>query len=519
MAAWEKERAAGLEQRKQETEALVAAGLEKMEPEKPLRETLRDWAQDLGVPVEDEKGKAGEAAAAEGPETPAWVAAFQRRIGELAKAYAEACVAKSREWMDVCPLDGPTWREARKKGFYFSHLPAGEWTKRGQEELMKLVPEDLRVRQAAEKEALAKREAAGRAQARLLVVEQVVALRAEQRAAVLEAAAVDAAKDDGFFSVDGRLALAEEWTGEAWKRLEAILDDRQERLAVQGLEKLRKGDYREAKPAVVEPLRHPDAGPQEAGEVEAALAAHLAEDARLKAQTFSGKLLRRVDEVARVTALDERGREALELAARGTVELQLERQRRNVGSYLRSQLEGAEPRNVRQRLASAGTYGFSLETGKGTPLAEAMERELSQAQKQALAANDRESRERRQQQVVALLLARCGRDLQLTQAQHEKLERATLEVLKTYGEDIDAMFSRWGERTPWYLQTYYQWVPMAGLKEAELKEMLSPRQRQKWEAFLSNRGGDYWGQVMEEHDRRKKGQTMPGGGGFFFISE
>ena len=120
---------------------------------------------------------------------------------------------------------------------------------------------------------------------------------------------------------------------------------------------------------------------------------------------------------------------------------------------------------------------------------------------------------------MALLLARCGRDLRLTQAQHETLEQAILTVMKTYGEDIDTMFSRWGERTPWYLQPYYQWVPMAGIKEAELKALLNPRQQQRWDELLGSRGGDYWGQVVEEHDRRKKGQTMPGGGGFFFISD
>ena len=56
---------------------------------------------------------------------------------------------------------------------------------------------------------------------------------------------------------------------------------------------------------------------------------------------------------------------------------------------------------------------------------------------------------------------------------------------------------------PWFLQSYYLMLPAAGVVEADLKAVLNERQRAIWDEEVTQRGGSYWGQVLEYHEQRK----------------
>jgi hypothetical protein len=48
------------------------------------------------------------------------------------------------------------------------------------------------------------------------------------------------------------------------------------------------------------------------------------------------------------------------------------------------------------------------------------------------------------------------------------------------------------------------------VEEGELKGLLNERQREIWDEQVTERGGHYWGQILEYHERRvqSKGERL-----------
>ncbi len=494
-AKWEADKQRRLEERKQETEELVQAGVEKLEPAKRIVEAL---AQGLRAFVEDE---------AAGKD-------LDQKIEVWSREYAEACAARSRLFLDGRDQKGPTWSSARKRGYYLYWVTQSDWIEKKKSEWLAALPPEARKNYEAAQKARAERLAAAWRKMQVMIVEMMTPLSDAQRAQV-EALAAELPVVDGMqMENGGYLEPWKEWREpQASPKLAAVLDNHQERLWAQGIQRLQEmasgygGRTAEENAAEAKrPPRHPALGPADHAEVETAISEHLAADSQRHARRGLQPLLRRADEAARAAGLDEAARAELELAAKGTLQERVEEHRQNQARYIRGQMEGATPQNIRQRLKGVGGYSFYSNRGEKTLFDKSLGALLNEEQKTALKKFQEATLKRRHEAMVALLLALLDKELGgLTTAQHDKLAGLLTEVMEKYGQDIEQMFAGWGERAPWFLQSYYLSVPAAGVPEAELKKVFGERQMQLWENCVNQRGGHYWSQVLEQHEMRKQG--------------
>jgi hypothetical protein len=493
-AAWEKARDEEVTRRGEETRALVAAGVEKMEPEKKARAAFEMLLVEMVDAAKDAE----------------WVKPMRDKIEVWAKQYAKACEERSMRWLDACHLTGSTWPAARKRGYYCSLIPTEEWTGKHEAELMGLMPEAALAARAGmlkEREAWSKRVVVS---ARVMIVEVMAPLDPGQLKAV-EAAAGELPMEVG----DGLLnpgADPEPWRiwkeAEGARRLNAILDDRQERMVAKAVARFERGNQRASPAQENEPvvLRHPALGPSELEEVEEVISESLAESSREHAVRAMEPLMRDVDAVVRVLGLDEAARGALELAAKGTVQMAAEAYRVNQGRWMRSQTQGATPEGIRQRLKNLGGYSFQIWREGATLVEETLGEWTDEAQREVVARYQDEVKRRRDEAISLVALARLQKALGLTRAQRERLGEALVGVMATYGPDIETNFRSWGERMPWFLQSYYLMLPGAGVGEEVLKALLNERQREVWDEAVTERGGHYWSQILEYHDARVRGE-------------
>jgi hypothetical protein len=131
-------------------------------------------------------------------------------------------------------------------------------------------------------------------------------------------------------------------------------------------------------------------------------------------------------------------------------------------------------------------------------------------QREVVLAYQDEVKGRRDEAIAEVALGRMQMALGLNTAQREKLGKLLVGVMAKYGPDIEMNFRSWGERMPWYLQSYYLMLPGAGVEEGELKGLLNERQREIWDEQVTERGGHYWEQILEYHERRvqSKGERL-----------
>jgi hypothetical protein len=491
---WKEQRDKEMERRERETKEMVAAGLEKMEPTKKLKEAFDVLLVEMAGEAEDEE----------------WMKPIRSKVEGWLKQYVKACEERSVLWLDACHLTGSSWTRARKTGYYLSLLPIEDWVSKHRDELMEMMPEEVMVahrKGAEEREAWMTKVIV---EARLMIVEKLTPLDKGQLKAVNELAAkLPTSIDDPLLNPESDPEHWRVWKGpEALKELNKILDDRQERMVAKGLARLEKGNSgtssKEEVEAVV--LRHPSLGQEDPVAVEAVVSAYLAEQSRDHAMRALESLMREVDALVRVLNLDETARERLELAAKGTAQAAEEAYRVNQGRWIRGQAKGATAAVVRQRLKSMGGYSFDVESGGETLLDEALDEVTDEKQKEVMMAYQEEVKSRRNRVIAEVALARIQKALGLGEKQREQLGKAMTRVMEKYGKDIETNFQGWGERMPWYLQSYYMLLPGAGVAQGELKAMLSERQLEIWDEQVMETGGHYWGQILEYHDQRMRNE-------------
>jgi hypothetical protein len=495
---WNKERLERAEKRRKQARDWLEAGEKAQEPGKLYARPFEAFLEEAAA-VLDVKG--GE------------YKALEKQVAEWAEAYVERCRELSLLRLDSFLLNGPGWKEAEKRGYYLSLAPRPKVLAKQVEVLRAMMPEPAKTALAAMVKAREERARVARVKVRVMVVEHVVTLSDAQRAAVEGlAGTLPVRAGDPIAANQVDPAPWRDWEGEALKQLNAILDDEQERLWAQGVAGLAEGRSRMQMTAAKGPPRHPVAGPADAAEMEAVISGYVAEEAREQGTRSLPKLMRQVDEVARVAGLDAETRAVLELAAKGTLQQALEMHWKNQARFVRSQVQGATAMTIRQRLVSLGGYSFQVNQNAVTLLEETIQQTLSESQRAAVAAHQGAERRRRDEAIVSLILLRLDGVLRLDELQHGRLRALLMGVMEEYGPDIEQNFMNWGERTPWFFQSYYLMIPGSGVEEKRLEEVLNARQRGLWDENVTSRGGHYWGEIQQYHEQRK-GVKQPGANG------
>jgi len=484
---WEAERKEQNQQRHDQARELVAAGMKKLKPAESYERSYEGlWRELEVVLVEPEPVLKGLKAEVEG-----W-----------AVAYAERCESESVLRMDSFTQGQGSWNDAVKRGYYlyWAHRVDDEGRK---EALLGRLEVGVREKHAALVAGWGERERQALRRAQALVVELAVPLTDGQRAEV-ERAAEQLPQREMVGQNSGDWQVWKDWQGEALKQLNGILGDSQERLWVQRVKSWESNVYREPELPAAEPVRHPGAGPADPAEVEAAVSEYLAEGSRLDVAKALPTVMRRVEEVVQVVGLDEASRGRLELLAKGTLQLQAQAQRKNASSYVRSQAQNATPATIRQQLMGLGRISFSSRSNEKSMLELAIDEQLTAEQKEQLVAHEAAMQQRLEQCIVGLILARLERQLVLGKEQSAALEKQLGVVMTKYGPDIVRTFQSFGERVPWFLQSYYLLVPCFGVEEGELKKLFNERQMGMWQEQAQRSGSHYWEQVQRFHEARKQ---------------
>jgi hypothetical protein len=208
----------------------------------------------------------------------------------------------------------------------------------------------------------------------------------------------------------------------------------------------------------------------------------------------------RVEEAARVGALPPEGVARLATAAKGAVENLLAPWKSSMDGYVRSQLRDATPQNVRPKLDGMGTismsgYGSGAED---SPLWKEALNEVMPPDKRKLWQQEQDARTDYQNAAMTgVVLYHLQRQCPITVDQRKSLEPLIKRVVNDYTPDLNGWFS-----SPWYLYSYYVFVPMAGVPEKELEKVLGPSRMKQVKNTVLPRGQEYWDNIKEQHDQR-----------------
>jgi hypothetical protein len=428
-------------------------------------------------------------------------------VAEWAKQYEKDCREASLLSLHSFSETGEVWSKAKKSGRFLS-MPLRKRKQATQiQELLSMMPPEAKAAHARLGQQRKERLKLAVVKARVMALELMTPLDEAQRKAVEAlASALPIEKEEPILTPQVEPYPWRVWkTVEGAKRVYEILDDRQERLLAKGLARLEQGNSQSSATEETQPvaLRHPALGPADMTGVEAAISEHLAATSREQSLRGLETMLREVELVGRVVDLDEAAVSALELAAKGTAQRAAEAYRVNQGRYMRSQVQGATPDTIRERLRTVGGYSFYMGREGPTLVEETLDSLITDEQRKQVWAYQDEVKKRQKEAILLVLLARVDQALGLSEDQSATLAVKLQEVMEKYGPDIEQNFRGWGERVPWFLQGYYLMLPGAGLSDADLKAVLNERQMTLWDAEVTQRGGSYWAQVLEYHEQRK----------------
>lgn len=490
--SWEEDKQTRLAARQSQIEEIIQTTLEQTSPARKLETQLAPLLADLAfdnLPPAQRKG-------------------METILAQWKKEFTAESVDITRFMLETSNRALESYSKAlRKKATPLRTPNTASWLDQRLPALLEAAPAATRARFEAQLQARQERASQALRHMRVMIVELLVPMNQDDLEKVSTlAAGLPVSKDDPLLT-DYQLEPWKPWQEKpASDKLAALLDDLQERLWSQGVKHLIDSTPRVRAPdtTAMPPARHPGLGPPDPSEVEAIISAHVAEDSLLKARQGLQPLLRRAEEAVRVAGLDDPARAALELAARGAIQEQIDAYRRNQARFLRSQLQDATVLNIRQRLAVLGGFSFNSGGGGNSLFDAQLDSLLNEEQNKKLKQHQQAILQRRHQAQLALLLARLDRDMRFSQEQHDALHRKLTAIMETYGADMEAVFADWGERKPWFLQSFYLALPAAGIEENDLKRILNDRQLQLWERLVTQQGGHYWDQVLEKHQQRQQ---------------
>lgn len=489
---WNERRLTAAKARIKEAEEWVARGVLEREP-------IKIYSEGFSSTLEEMKGVMKADAAG--------LRKMESQVAEWAKQYEKDCREASLLSLHSFSETGEGWSKAKKSGRFLS-MPLRKRKQEKQiQELLSMMPPEAKAAHARLGQQRKERLKLAVVKARVMALELMTPLDEAQRKAVEAlASALPIEKEEPILTPQVEPYPWRVWkTVEGAKRVYEILDDRQERLLAKGLARLEQGNSQSSAAEETQPvaLRHPALGPADMTGVEAAISEHLAATSREQSLRGLETMLREVELVGRVVDLDEAAVSALELAAKGTAQRAAEAYRVNQGRYMRSQVQGATPDTIRERLRTVGGYSFYMGREGPTLVEETLDSLITDEQRKQVWAYQDEVKKRQKEAILLVLLARVDQALGLSEEQSATLAVKLQEVMEKYGPDIEQNFRGWGERVPWFLQGYYLMLPGAGLSDADLKAVLNERQMTLWDAEVTQRGGSYWAQVLEYHEQRK----------------
>lgn len=214
-------------------------------------------------------------------------------------------------------------------------------------------------------------------------------------------------------------------------------------------------------------------------------------------------MLLRAEDAARVASLDAPHAARLQSAARGSAEAALAAWIPNTEQNTRAQVQNATPEDIRQKLGGGTRYYYerkdpSLDKVWKT----AIDTELTPAQQTAWN-GERDARSLyNAAAVTGFLLSEFDRRFSLSPTQWEKLTPTVVKALQDYQPDIQGMFS-YGNNRPWFLMSYYMFMPLHAVPENDLKALLS---RTQWDQWTASREYSYthmyWENIQGNHASR-----------------
>jgi len=240
----------------------------------------------------------------------------------------------------------------------------------------------------------------------------------------------------------------------------------------------------------------------EVADMEVAIAAHLYKMFVAERQKVLAVMMPQVEDATRVLQLPAATVTRLTTAAKGAVESSLEYWRQNTERYVRQAVQSATPKNILQVLAGTERVNFSRNDSgpQGTELWQsALGTTLSKAQQEQLQQVTDARLNYRLMAMAAMSTTELDRRRRLTAEQCAKLETAVHQVLIEYLPDIERYMSH-----QWFLQYYYALVPVGGVPEKTMQEILTPEQ---WKLCKERDLPDalqYWEGIKNNHEQRMK---------------
>lgn len=227
-------------------------------------------------------------------------------------------------------------------------------------------------------------------------------------------------------------------------------------------------------------------------------------------------MLAQVGDAKRVLNLPEEKVKRLTTAAKGAVESAMEEWRTQVESWVRNSVERATPGTVKATLANLARSSYNVQ-GKG-PQTQDRWRDtvtalLSESEQTAWKKVLDARKAYRTATMATMSVNELDRRRRLTPEQVQKVHQLVSAVLDDYLPDIERYMNH-----TWHLQYYYALLPLAGVKEADLKSTLTERQ---WKLVQERDLADavqYWEGIESYHKQRME-QTKDADGGAVLFDE
>ena len=225
-------------------------------------------------------------------------------------------------------------------------------------------------------------------------------------------------------------------------------------------------------------------------------------------------MLAKVDDAKRVLSLPDDKVKRLTTAAKGAVEASMEEWRTQVESWVRNSVERATSATVKATLANLARSTYNTQS-KG-PQTQDRWREtittlLSESEQTAWKKVLDARKDYRTAAMATMSVNELDRRRRLTPEQVTQVHQLISTVIDDYLPDIERYMNH-----SWHLQYYYALLPLAGVKEADLKSALTERQ---WKLVQERDLSDalqYWEGIESYHKQRlEQDKNAEGGAGVF----
>ena len=227
----------------------------------------------------------------------------------------------------------------------------------------------------------------------------------------------------------------------------------------------------------------------------------LAKQAIRVKRSYYEQMEAQLENIIRVTALEPAASAVLRTAAKGAAERLAEPTMLQLDQYGHQQLQGVKPKDVAARLNNLNMPGFQDRHGtKDPPLWTATLRRVLSPEQQALWQKEEDaSSEWRYRSLGAFVASEVGKHVTISPDKEELLRKTCSKLILEYEKDISSMLSN-----NWYLQGYYNTVPLALASDEELKAIFTPKELETVRTRCLGNSQQYADMIKQQHGARVK---------------